>query len=371
MKLNFTDHPGATWILSVVGLALLQACGLAGSPYLEETNLVPDLVLKGPELYKPTSVTIDGGGRIHVLDAGNYRLNTYSSSGKLMSQRGRRGEGPEEFPFLQPGQSEVAVRDSTAVIMMPGVQRLLVWDLSTEVTSTFRIAVRPRSLAFDGSTIYLTVNAAGAPGVTGSVSAYSLDGTLLAEFGERFRPEWDDPSTHHLVQVQTSSMVAVSPGGVLFEIGRWWPWLRAYSERTQLWEKWLDFSWLRNPARRGFFGRPRTELDALSFTAIQEDASRSSPRFFDLAASDQAVFALLGTSGNVQVFGHDGSPTANYRLFPADVDPETASDMTPRPTPKAMAFGVSPDGSRLCTASFFTARVLCYDLERSRPGPER
>ncbi|HEX9697881.1 MAG TPA: hypothetical protein VGD06_00345 [Acidobacteriota bacterium] len=353
-------------VLLTVALAS-QACGVPTEKppprYLEETTLVPDLVLDGPELYKPTSVAVDGGGRIHVLDAGNYRLNTYSSSGKLMAQRGRRGEGPEEFPLLQEGQSEVAVRDSTAVVMMPGPQRLLVWDLSMEVASTFRVGARPRSLAFDGSTIYLTVDSAGAPDVTGSVSAYSLDGTLLAEFGERFRPEWNDPSTHRLVRLQNWSMIAVSPRGLLFEIGRWWPWLRAYSERAQRWEKWLDFSWLSNPARREFFGRPRTELAELSFAAIQEDRSKSSPRIFDLAASDQAVFALLGTSGNVQVFNHDGSPTANYRLFPADVDPEAAADLKPLPTPQAMAFGVNPDGSRLCTASFHTARVLCYDLD--------
>ena len=362
MTFAFCRGERALWLLPLVFALSLPACGAPREYPPGGTKLVPDLVLSGPELFKPTDVAIDGARRIYVLDAGNYRLFEYSASGELEAQRGRRGQGPEEYPFLAENSSEVAVDDGTGVVMMPDIQRLLVWDLAKGTAHTFRIVPYPVSLALRHSTVYVTLYSSGAPEIDASVYAYSLDGALVAKFGDRFRPDWEDLSTHRAVSTQTRSVLAASPQGVVFEAGQFWPWLRAYDEQTLLWEKWLDYSWLESPPLRDIQGRKQADLADFSYEDILEDPINSSQRVFDIAASDESIFALLGTSLHLQVFDHEANPTATYWLLPDGVDPDTAPTMRPLPTPQAWAIGVSPDGSRLCTASHQTAKVLCYNL---------
>jgi hypothetical protein len=77
----------------------------SGSAALE-WSFEPDLVLGGEDagpasFYRvwPGAVAVDGASNIHVLDAGNHRVEIFTSDGDHVRTLGRQGGGPGEFTF--------------------------------------------------------------------------------------------------------------------------------------------------------------------------------------------------------------------------------------------------------------------------------
>jgi len=58
-------------------------------------------VLEGEDwnylLHRPEDIALDSKGNIYIMDAGNYRIQKYTASGKYLATIGRRGQGPGEF----------------------------------------------------------------------------------------------------------------------------------------------------------------------------------------------------------------------------------------------------------------------------------
>ncbi len=96
-------------------LALVWCCGCSSADDAKlpgwtgkVKGLVPDFVLEGPEIYKPSSVAFGETGNLYVLDAGNYRLYQYSASEELLAEVGR-GRGGRRGVSLPDGNAEPSI----------------------------------------------------------------------------------------------------------------------------------------------------------------------------------------------------------------------------------------------------------------------
>jgi hypothetical protein len=85
------------------------------------------LGLKEPgELNYPSSVAIDGAGRVHVAEMGNGRIQVFSAEGEPLAMYGVRGDGPGQLlwprtiRFDDEGNAHVRDRDNIEVFDADG-----------------------------------------------------------------------------------------------------------------------------------------------------------------------------------------------------------------------------------------------------------
>lgn len=66
----------------------LEPAGILGKLDAKDENYI---------FFRPADIAVDKEGHIHVLDAGNYRVQKYDQEGKYILTIGRPGQGPGEF----------------------------------------------------------------------------------------------------------------------------------------------------------------------------------------------------------------------------------------------------------------------------------
>lgn len=111
----------------VVALVITGACA---PPAIEEWTLEvqeigtigADPVTLATALYQPTAVGFDAAGRVHILDAGNDRVQIFDANGEFLTSRGRSGQGPGE---LSDPEDMWVAPDGEIVVADAGNRRLV------------------------------------------------------------------------------------------------------------------------------------------------------------------------------------------------------------------------------------------------------
>lgn len=96
--------PGRRGLLLALVVAVAQAAACAAPVPAEWTLEVEQLGSIGADpvgaetaFFQPTALGIDGAGRLHVLDAGNNRVQIFNSEGSFVASRGQPGQGPGDL----------------------------------------------------------------------------------------------------------------------------------------------------------------------------------------------------------------------------------------------------------------------------------
>ncbi len=325
-------------------------------------GLAPDLVLDGPEAYKPVSAAISDAGAIYVIDSGNYRVHEYSPTGDLMTEVGRSGEGVGEFPFLDDFSTFIHVGARQLVVVMPHAQRVNVWSLDDWSARSFRVNGYAMSSAFDGEFLHLHLGTATSPLEDNAVHVYTLTGELVGAYGERLRPEWDDADAIPRLRSRNDLALAATPSGRIYAAMAFWPSLRAFDRRELAWEGWYDMGWLEGEAISDIFDRPRELFEELVESDLDENVHLNAVLHLGVAAADDLVVTLMGGS-YAQAYTPGGVHGKTYKLFRPDQDPNGSQRFGQTGRHPAL----SPDGHRLCVPETQEARVLCYTIPG---GPE-
>jgi len=91
-------------LLAVLALATSLGPGCTGAVPAEWTLQVEQIGSVGADpvtgetaLYQPTALAFDASGRLHILDAGNNRVQIFDSEGDFIASRGRFGQGPGDL----------------------------------------------------------------------------------------------------------------------------------------------------------------------------------------------------------------------------------------------------------------------------------
>lgn len=327
--------------------------------------LEPDLVLNGPELYKPVAVDIAGDGRLYVLDAGNYRVYEYSGQGTLLRTFGRAGQGPHELPFLGT-DSTLEVGHGVVTVFMRGAQRVLMFQLPDLLPDAFGFVGYATDVGFDGALVH-AILASEPDGRLPDAAVYrfSMEGSLVDSYGTPLRPDWNEAGVSRDLQMRNDNSLAVDGRGRVFEGFRWWPLVRAYQDGELQWERWLDMKPRLvddAPHAAEIFDRGPSVLASLDGGALEADPMLDVLILLDISASSEEVF--LHISGHwVQVLdAATGAPGRTYFLRP----PPAGQPQTPGSIRRLRGYslGVSPDGRRLCVPDDFNADVLCYSVGR-------
>lgn len=322
-------------------------------------GLAPDLVLDGPEIYKPASVSLGESGEIYVLDAGNYRLYEYSPDGTLQAEVGRSGQGVGEFPFLTDFASHVVAANGAVAVVMGQAQQVNVWDLPDWSVRSFRLNGFSGGATFDGEFLHVILSSAAEPLDGAAVHVYSVEGELVGSYGERRRPDWENTLAAPEFRLFTGSEITMSPSGRVYEAMSMWPTLRAFDDGELVWDRWYDMAWLEGEAIAKIFNRPRSLFDGLTADHIVSDDYVWAYMTIGMAANDESVITLFGGS-YAQVYSADGVPGKTYKLFEPGEDPDGSQQYGQQ----GRRIALSHDGSRLCVADTRQARVLCYTLPR-------
>lgn len=348
-------------IVGLIGILTLGAlAGCSGSadrpppgPGIVQ-ELAPDLVLDGPELYKPASVAVGDAGDLYVLDAGNYRLYHYSPDGELLDEIGRKGEGVGEFPFLGESSNRVLLAGAKLLVVMARARRVNVWDLDDGAAWSFRVDTFTLSAGFDGKRLHVgtTTTARDDP----VVRVYSLDGELVDGYGKRWEPGWRGDLAGREYHLWRAAQIATSPSGRVYETLKMWPRVRAFDDGELVWDNWYDLAWLRGQPIYEVFHRPRSLAESLTVDDLGPESQLRAVMTVDVAATADALVVFLG-GALLQIYGADGIPGPTYALLRSDEAPGPR-----RSGPHGYRIGVNANGRRLCVPEVHDARVLCYAL---------
>ena len=97
-----STHPGPEVVVETIGDTTIVRT-LSGSVWTTDATLVPEVSigeLDGPEEYlfgSISSITVDGSGRVFVLDGQAGDIRVFDSEGTYIETVARRGEGPGEL----------------------------------------------------------------------------------------------------------------------------------------------------------------------------------------------------------------------------------------------------------------------------------
>lgn len=112
------------------GLLLVMTLGAGCAPAVpgEWTLQVEQIGHVGAEpvtaetaLYEPAALGFDAAGRLHILDAGNNRVQIFDSEGAFVASRGQEGEGPGD---LQAPEDMWVAPDGEIVVADAGNRRI-------------------------------------------------------------------------------------------------------------------------------------------------------------------------------------------------------------------------------------------------------
>ncbi len=126
----------ADWTIPVPeGTLIIEYAAVPMEERTERIELVEDLVI-GPRgddtnytFYRPRGLTVDGEGRIYVLDTGNHRIQVFNEEGRYLRTIGHEGEGPGEFQ--SPGS--IAATGNRLLVTDMWDARLRAWSLEGEL----------------------------------------------------------------------------------------------------------------------------------------------------------------------------------------------------------------------------------------------
>ena len=84
------------------------------------------------ELINPSSMAVDGSGRVYVADQSPVVIKQYDSTGAFIRTIGREGEGPGEFRAAY-----IALRGNRLMVHDPRLQRTTLFDTSGALVRSF------------------------------------------------------------------------------------------------------------------------------------------------------------------------------------------------------------------------------------------
>lgn len=161
-------------------VSTITACSVLG----QSITLEKVFTVGGGEdesFFQVSDVVVDGTGNIYIADRQAFSISKYDSTGRYVSQIGRRGDGPGEFsgePYL------IALLDSTLLVFQIGAGRgtqVLTLDLEYSATRLF-----PSPLAVTGSnrnTLLIGSPLVGLPPYGDNsdayIAEYNIEGDLL------------------------------------------------------------------------------------------------------------------------------------------------------------------------------------------------
>jgi hypothetical protein len=127
----------ADWTIPIPeGTPVIEYAAVPMTERTERIELVRDLVI-GRSGDDPNylfhlqeawqQLTVDGGGRIYVVDGRNYRIQVFDDEGRFVRTIGQRGQGPGEFgrpPWA------IAVAGDRVAVSYPNADRIDEWSSS-------------------------------------------------------------------------------------------------------------------------------------------------------------------------------------------------------------------------------------------------
>ncbi len=140
----------------------------------------------------PVDMAVDAGGRLHVLDSGNARVQVFGPDGRYVRTIGRRGQGPGEFA----DPNSIAVdRQGRIYVLDDAQKRVQVFTPAGEVVRTIpvtRLRLERLRLLGSGSLATLGYGFLGTQGVAKEKTPPKLvrllgpDLEVVGEFGDPF-----------------------------------------------------------------------------------------------------------------------------------------------------------------------------------------
>ncbi len=144
--------------------------------------------------YKPEDIAFDREGNIYVLDAGNHRVQKFSSEGKFISSFGRKGQGPGEFQMplsIDCGENgRIYIPDAhnqRIVVFAPDGSLVESLNMHEHMAGPIRLLKDSRLLMGTGGIRSISIgDPKGSKELPKYLKILDSAGTLQSSFGEKF-----------------------------------------------------------------------------------------------------------------------------------------------------------------------------------------
>jgi hypothetical protein len=212
------ERPGPTTVrvLVVIMLMMFLAVGCATAVPAEWTLQVEQIGSVGADpvtadtaLFQPRALAFDAAGRLHILDAGNNRVQIFSSEGAFVASRGRTGEGPGDLD----GPEDMWVApDGEIVVADAGNRRIARFGAGGEPLAETHLEFTPIGVVGSGDRLFVlrlpTASMVFGPEEAPLVHALDRDGNPLQAF---VTPE--EQSVGILYFLANTHRIAADPDG--------------------------------------------------------------------------------------------------------------------------------------------------------------
>jgi len=155
----------------------------------------------------PAGIAVDCSGHVYVADAANYRIKKYTTSGQFLAAWGGPGSGPGQFDWIPAGASQFVVGMALDLagnlyVTDAGNDRIQIFssagDFIAQWTGNFSA---PSGIAIDASGDVLVVDQSNV------VQKFAPDGTLLDSWGTIGSNEG---------QLEIPAGIAIDPSGFIY-----------------------------------------------------------------------------------------------------------------------------------------------------------
>lgn len=193
---------------------VLAACGPAvpteWTLQVEQIGSVgADPVTAETAFYEPTALAFDAAGRLHILDAGNNRVQIFDSEGVFLASRGQSGQGPGD---LKAPEDMWVAPDGEIVVADAGNRRIARFGAGGEPLAETRLDFVPIGVVGNGDRLFVlrlpTASLVFGPDSDPLVHALDRDGNELDAF---VTPE--EQSTGIIYFLANTHRIAADPEG--------------------------------------------------------------------------------------------------------------------------------------------------------------